>query len=1484
MFHHLGLKPVDNFYIMAIALLGIYIAWILVFNQEASAPPIIVNTTKTRKELGSSLLKQQNPNGKGITDVTGLASRDFPKTDSPGKSGLAHAGLGQPCIPESKDTVDPNLPVSYMNQSCDKTKGLECIFGIYQGGGICLKTINNACDIKTDCSPEANFCINKLCQPRDEVINKSCKKDQDCKGALNDFNHVCDPVTKRCVYDIWPKDSGCTHKSQCKNYSAYPNSVICLTEGPGGKGAVVTITGTYTKDGLIVSSDNLSVFNQLKDSIVDTYVIVIDNSDSSYQGRIKIISISDPNLIVLDKNSFQTAQAGKKYTLEFGTEKDGICLVNYPLGTEPSTIEGSKTVLNKCQSGLKLYTSPSGTSYCVESNRTNPSKPNGPLIQQGQIEQVCTANGDLTCDKGLICTFDNKLVNSYASFPNNYHLDSGGRTISGQNVKDIGKCKKQEKQLYENCRDNCIKPYICLNETDINNKNFDYCGHEWDIMNDVSKLTGCPVPGLNFPKGNDFFCKGVTNNLCYSNNDCLSGKCGIVSNAHSKNYISYNFSKYNPETNQFIQANPNSNGPNIEEIYNPVQLASNTFSSTGSSVPSFLGYYYNTDENKKNWKIEYTIDGKTLNPPKTITVNFTDTPVSGPYFSVFKEGNVHQLNIGYVTEYQNSRRRTFENAKDYNFLHSAMTEGASVYFSGGTSLYNISFDSPNIDTSTANTMKIINLKSAGSVFPIPGGNMTTYSNKFGANTQTEPSVFGYFPVENNENCLKSGDFFTYHKGSGSNNKIEYLTNTPGTYEELQNGTCYYSVNFDKEPMNQGSLRKILYFTENYETINSNLEIKGAPLTKFGISVFTDNSNFNKDNSFMQMKPMYGYHFLPIDISPASSNLTVNIKPIKDYIVKEDNSEATFNLPVGYLSDTKEITAEITKESVIMTYDYGPNLNQVLSLDYSVTNTSSTFNRVDFETNGTEGTCYIYYNINNSFTLPKLKVPSGTSYSLSKSPYLIDQVRYFENDTISDQEKNTVSFLSTYKNIEPNNNRTSIGNVNTLRKLQFETDLNTSSYAFYPVYKGLDPQIETSVSNQGQNPVGGDISFGAAFFVTLSPIKESVNTSDTKGNIFLGGTDSIIFRVQEDIDVILKYGASDLVIGYNNFENAVAIVGIKEYSIDNDGNEILEVQTSFYLTPADNLHTEPSPRLYTNNIYPINIKPFGNDNEEIVISDGRNLVSSCIKSGQEPTFQTSKSNYNKILYAISVTNTPHTIYSFFDYRQLTQAYSNGDYVNFGTSETFLVNKNSLNTIVTNFDNSNYGISVTAYRNTNDPGYFSRADGNVYVTNNQFLSTTTPVSPVIYLNNKKFYSNHSVMGKYMDGSVEKSRSFGGVYMKNNTFPFYTGGLGKNSGLLDETYLKEIKWPYWIKNLNTGSIEIEKIFLNWNPGNMENNMFYYCFAKVNNVPMLLYISTNFTVNDIKESQAVPVVIQNFENMIPNLRMLPQDRNILLFSKTCQ
>ena len=157
-----------------------------------------------------------------------------------------------------------------------------------------------------------------------------------------------------------------------------------------------------------------------------------------------------------------------------------------------------------------------------------------------------------------------------------------------------------------------------------------------------------------------------------------------------------------------------------------------------------------------------------------------------------------------------------------------------------------------------------------------------------------------------------------------------------------------------------------------------------------------------------MKPMYGYHFLPIELdSENSKTVNLTIKKRKDYVTTQTDNSASFNLPVGYLSDTKNISSDITEKSIMLTYNYNDITNQVLSLNYSLSDTSlNYFNKI--ETGTDEGSCFIHYNINNSFTLPALKVPS-TDYTLANYPYKIDQVRYFENDSISDKDYDTVFF-------------------------------------------------------------------------------------------------------------------------------------------------------------------------------------------------------------------------------------------------------------------------------------------------------------------------------------------------------------------------------------------------------------------------------------------------------------------------------------------
>ena len=184
-------------------------------------------------------------------------------------------------------------------------------------------------------------------------------------------------------------------------------------------------------------------------------------------------------------------------------------------------------------------------------------------------------------------------------------------------------------------------------------------------------------------------------------------------------------------------------------------------------------------------------------------------------------------------------------------------------------------------------------------------------------------------------------------------------------------------------------------------------------------------NGNYVNSYVQMRPVYGFNFLPVNIvGGAQQNITIQ-RRTTDYVNTEKNT-TDFNKPIGYFTDTTDITSDITEDRILLTYKYDKNNIQVLSINYAFTESSNTDNFSLVETNN--GSCYIYYSINNSLKLPSLKVTSSSGYSITEAPYDIDQVRYFEEVENSD----TLSFLTTYKDIKPNTPRTSVGNITTSR--------------------------------------------------------------------------------------------------------------------------------------------------------------------------------------------------------------------------------------------------------------------------------------------------------------------------------------------------------------------------------------------------------------------------------------------------------------------
>ena len=220
--------------LLVVVILLIMVRWILVFNEEAKAPPII---------SGNTLLTADN-NPDPVTQEGGQTLTDFKNTGAVGPTGYSPSGLGQPCTLISSEYMSPNLPTTQTVQKCDEDSGLVCVGGIYQGT-ICLKYVNQSCNMRSDCSPLAPLCINKICQREGEVINKPCTSDIDCKGGVNNFNHVCDPVSKLCVYDIWPNDSGCTDSKQCAYDSSNPGRVSCLNSN-GASPYVISFNGVYS--------------------------------------------------------------------------------------------------------------------------------------------------------------------------------------------------------------------------------------------------------------------------------------------------------------------------------------------------------------------------------------------------------------------------------------------------------------------------------------------------------------------------------------------------------------------------------------------------------------------------------------------------------------------------------------------------------------------------------------------------------------------------------------------------------------------------------------------------------------------------------------------------------------------------------------------------------------------------------------------------------------------------------------------------------------------------------------------------------------------------------------------------------------------------------------------------------------------------------------------------------------------------------------
>lgn len=1399
--------------ILAIALLAIFIRWFIVFDKEASAPPIIIDDTTPENFQLDNLIKKTRSNLDPVTNNAGFIILNYDSTGRLGKTGYDTAGLGQPCTTEENFNVQPNLPGNFERPPCDATKDLACITGIYKGS-ICLTTVNGGCNLSSDCSPEASFCINNLCQEKGEVINKVCSTDLDCKGVLGNLNHVCDKTSKRCVYNTWPTDSGCTNKTQCVFNDEHPTFVDCLKSGENNL-PVLSITGTFDGEKLIVTPEKRFSMEILK----GTYAYVVGIGEvSDFEARLLITEVTDSSLSFFSTNGMFS---DKHYTVQFGTKKDGICVIKYPRGTAPTFIPGTYDDY-PCASGNKIK------GYCVEEGRTEPG---------GSINQICLYNGPLTCQEGLSCTFDPDIYNLYNTGIESTYLS--GTSINGQEINNIGICKDQIRKRQEPCEDNCLKQYICLNETDINGDSFNYCNYEWDIFSNRSDLNGCPLEGEVFEEIKDDKCKYKNDNFCFNDNECSSGKCNG----------DYHLTFYDGSENRYIP---------MSGIYGGDKEINLLMSKgvCGVSTPSLIGYYFNTGT---CWEVWCNLDGEN-SYHKYVTVEFEDELVKDPVFSVFqkKDSYDHQLNIEYILKYKNNRKRVYTGK---NFYFSGLADGTSVFFEGDPGIYNIDYGNITINGLNLSLDKV--LKDGVSV-RVPDGFMTTYDCRYSIVAYT---TFLAFDMKFGTG-LNHRDNIEYIKkdGSGLSWRAGYV------FKPVQQNS-YYNYVFPIEDASENgpdSITKLINLTETYNSTNYSPRADGQYTSVLYTVSNGTGIPFKADNSYLKLKEMHGFNFHPIVLN--KKNQHVLIKKRKDYVTNQNGDGVIFNFPIGYFSDTTDITSEITDNSVLLTYKYGDNVVNSIGLSYQIGGNLENVNVIETSS----GTCFITYNIENSFQNPAIQVPSSTSFSVESAPYEIDEARYF-NET---PDKNTINFLSTYKELYPSSSRTQIGNIGKMRNVKFNFNHNGVDGEVSLINEGLE---NTEASFLGFDSAPDNLPFGNTVFYNLHPIVSSLTSTNNDDNIFLGSTNIMIFKNQDDIDVILKYGAADLVVSFTNEEKtlgAVAITNISIYDVDDEGKQTLEVNLSNRLHFSEKLN---NPKLYYNNIFPMQVKtgktgtPPGKEPIPVsTLTDGRVIFSSCVPEEEAGVIKIVKTSYNKIFAKVPGIDS-YSFYDFYIFKYVNQQVSafggpprrNGSYI-----RSFL----GAPQIIPSFQNLDFEmdfVHLTQNGLANLPSPTAINTNIVYFTNDNFLSTLMLTNQV-YLNDIRTSSTFSVIGKY----GEKTKPVGEINGKIITKPFYTG---KIEGLLDETYLSKIMWPYWIDNLNVPNLYVDKMFLNWNPGNMENDMFYYAFVELNGSKLLLYLSTNFTKADIIGSQSVPIILDQGEILHKNLFMQPYTKQLSILSKTC-
>lgn len=1069
--------------------------------------------------------------------------------DSQNSTGYSYSKLFQPCSNDLDDVGIGNLPEAFKPQKCDPNELLICTKNIYKGS-ICLSDLGGYCNTLNDCSPNADICLDNICSQSNNTLNNKCSNNDDCKIILKRnfnnttapiYNHVC--INGRCKVNNYPYDSGCNSNKDCIN-----DNSLCLNEI--GKFPIIIDSGLsfYFEDSNIKWDDLNDMICQVTPPN-NIYQITNWNGISG-------------NLISSGTNSGDLNSGN--YTISLGQEKLGICLEKIPEGGNSKIKLGGISI--PCEDNLKDI-----DGYCLNNENSNLGE-----ICVNEItkcKEYKDNNGKIT-NANCLYNYETEQI-----LENNYY----NNLIPNEfNIQKVGNCtiiNSNKGEFCNNTINGCCFPYICISESNQNGNIINICNVPFQpeiCVNEKCQKGYKCIDGL---------CKSLSNTICINNNDCVNNSCN-----NNRKFLKI----YDPENSEIISTTeikskiyntlPDKIFENLKyNIYKP--NIENNLLATNIIIWSKFAY----QENQIWLKI---IKGEI---EKEIFINYNSNQEikdiimdENEDIFIFYKNNINET----------MRRRTFPilNIDGNNFTlpnYNGLVDGIKVFYTNlgignimvnKNILYTLKKTNANPNSSfhleddNGNTITLTNINLNNKNF------IVTYDNKYQLYSGIENEFEKPYELIPEYNFLttpqipqlKTGDEVNFNN---NNNTATLAYRNPWKNEDNEPGICYTQYIPD--------INKNYYITSiSYGICGKNGDFNKKNL-KFNTSEIKGNNNFNyifsdeyyqanggfpsldNNKTFRQTyypatgeneldlyitlnkNNFYTYSICGIDYSSILDGQEFSLNS-QNYILETNNDYKIngINQGITYIYNDKNNDIEIKtkkiedKNYMIINKGLSCNngngyLNQIIELEYSYENIkeggynyeSNPFdinfiNLLNLDQNNTKYKSHFKFNLDKTIVINESKGFYHSKNTLNKNR--------LDNITLN----NDGSIFYTLKNIEEleNNVENSIGLNNVYEKLEINEDTEYRpelEYSSFPNFPKLTP-IEFGNINEYRKKIDGD-------------------------NYFIIGTNELYINNQNDIDNILNFSSSELIISIKgkNISNSNYHINSNTPQLTFQLNEILE---------------------------------------------------------------------------------------------------------------------------------------------------------------------------------------------------------------------------------------------------------------------------------------------------------------------------------------